>query len=123
MWLLQSGNAKQNDRMAKRTLFVALTAASLSALIFGMSAAKADALSEMASFSVFDKIDLAQHSEADVKAAHGPPMSSPRFLSNQSCYVVPRTPATEVETLRQWNPTRHRELKVFLHTDLPSSPG
>jgi hypothetical protein len=109
--------------MAKRTLVAALTAASLSPVIFGTSAAKADALSEMASFSAFDKIDLAQLSKTDVKTAHGPPMSSPRFLSVQSCYVVPRTPAKEVETLRQWNPTQHRELKVFLHTDLPSSPG
>jgi hypothetical protein len=27
-----------------------------------------------------------------------------------------------MEALRRWNPTRHRELKVFLHSDLPSNP-
>src|SRR5947207_7852512 len=25
--------------------------------------------------------------------------------------------------LRRWDPTRHRELKVFLHSDLPSNPS
>jgi hypothetical protein len=27
-----------------------------------------------------------------------------------------------LEVAKQWNPTKHRELKVFLHSDLPASP-
>jgi hypothetical protein len=50
-------------------------------------------------------------------------MSSPRFLSVQSCYVTPRAPAQEVASMRQWNPAQHREMKVFLHSDLPGSPS
>ena len=84
--------------------------------------ARADAVSELASFSIFDKIDLAQLAKSDVKTAHGPPMSNPRFLAVQSCYVVPGAPAQLIAALRRWNPTKHRELKVFLHSDLPSSP-
>jgi hypothetical protein len=84
--------------------------------------ARADAVSELASFSVFDKVDLAQLAKSDVKTAHGPPMSNPRFLAVQSCYVAPGAPAQLIAALRRWDPTRHRELKVFLHSDLPSSP-
>jgi hypothetical protein len=82
----------------------------------------ADAVSELASFSIFDKIDLAQLAKSDVKTAHGPPMSNPRFLAVQSCYVSAGSPAQQVEAFRRWDPTRHRELKVFLHSDLPSNP-
>ena len=84
--------------------------------------ARADAVSELASFSIFDKVDLAQLAKSDVKTAHGPPMGNPRFLSTQSCFVSTGSPAQQIEALRKWNPTKHRELKVFLHSDLPASP-
>jgi hypothetical protein len=83
--------------------------------------ARADALSELARFSVFDKIDIADLAKGNVKTMHGPPMSG-RFLSVQSCYVVPGSPAQHVEAISKWNPTKHRELNVFLHADLPTSP-
>lgn len=91
-------------------------------LITRSTIALADPASELAGFSVFDKIDIADLAKSDVKTVHGPPMSG-RFLSVQSCYVAPGAPAQQVEALRKWNPTKHRELKVFLHSDLPSSPG
>jgi hypothetical protein len=72
----------------------------------------------MAAFSVFDKVDLADLARSDVKTAHGPPMSVSRYLTVQSCYVAPGSPARQIEGLRQWNPTKHRELKVFLHGDV-----
>jgi hypothetical protein len=84
--------------------------------------ARADAVSELASFSIFDKVDLAQLAKSDVKTAHGPPMGNPRFLSTQSCFVSTGSPAQQIEALRKWNPTKHRELKVFLHSDLPANP-
>ncbi len=88
----------------------------------GHTIARADAVSELASFSIFDKVDLAQLAKSDVKTAHGPPMRNPRFLAVQSCYVSPGSPAQQIDALRRWDPTRHRELKVFLHSDLPSNP-
>src|SRR5256885_6224946 len=91
-------------------------------LVAGPRSACADPVSELASFSIFDKVDLAQLAKSDVKTSHGPPMRSPRFLAVQSCYVAPGSPAQQVEALRRWDATRHRELKVFLHTDLPSNP-
>ncbi|MBV9009367.1 MAG: hypothetical protein JO354_09420 [Verrucomicrobia bacterium] len=84
--------------------------------------ASADPVSELASFSVFDKIDPAQLAKNDVKTAHGPPMSNPRFLSVQSVFVMSGSPAQNLDTLRKWNPVQHGEPKVFLHGDLPASP-
>ena len=94
----------------------------VSLLRLGLAIASADAVSELASFSIFDKVDPAQLAKSDVKTAHGPPMKNPRFLAVQSCYVAPGSPAQQIEALRRWDATRHRELKVFLHTDLPSNP-
>src|SRR5438034_6392880 len=91
-------------------------------LLGGSTIVRADAVSELASFSIFDKVDLAQLAKSDVKTAHGPPMSNPRFLAVQSCYVAPGSPAQQIEASRRWDPTKHRELKVFLHSDLPSNP-
>ena len=93
------------------------------ALIGASAIARADAVSELASFSIFNNVDLAQLAKGDVKTAHGPPMRNPRFLAVQSCYVAPGSPDRQIEALRRWNPTRHRELKVFLHSDLPSNPS
>jgi hypothetical protein len=89
----------------------------------GLGIASADPLSELSSFSVFDKIDLAQLAKSEAKTAHGPPMNNPRFLSVQSVYVLPGSPAQHMEALRSWNPTEHHELKVFLHGDLSASPS
>src|SRR5215470_20129633 len=89
----------------------------------GLTTAHADAVSDLASFSIFGKVDPAQLAKSDVKTAHGPPMSNPRFLAVQSCYVaLGSSPAQQMEALRRWDATRHRELKVFLHSDLPSNP-
>src|SRR3989440_11780461 len=92
-------------------------------LIAGPRSACADPVSELASFSIFDKVDLAQLAKSDVKTAHGPPMKNSRFLAVQSCYVASGSPAQQIEALRRGNPAQHRELKVFLHSDLPPKPG
>jgi hypothetical protein len=102
---------------------VALTGVFSLMLIAGPRSACADPVSELASFSIFDKVDLAQLAKSDVKTAHGPPMKNSRFLAVQSCYVAPGSPAQQMDALRRWNPTKYRELKVFLHSDLPSNPG
>ena len=92
-------------------------------LTAGPRSACADPLSELASFSIFDTVDLAQLAKSDVKTAHGPPMKNPRFLAVQSCYVTPGSPAQQMEALRRWNPSKYRELKVFLYSDLSSNPA
>src|SRR5437588_9439644 len=79
----------------------------------------ADAASEMASFSVFDKDDLTVLAKGEPKVAHGPAMSS-RYISAQSCFDISAPPARVSEALRQWNPTRHSHLTLLIHFDLPS---
>src|SRR6476646_5882749 len=91
-------------------------------MIAGPRSACADPVSELASFSIFDKVDLAQLAKSDVKTAHGPPMKNSRFLAIQSCYVAPGSPAQQLEALRRWKPAKYREMNVFLHSDLPSNP-
>lgn len=81
----------------------------------------ADAVSDLAAFSVFAKVDIEQLAKSDVKTQHGPPMNG-RFLSVQSVYVAPGSPAQQIEAMKQWDPTKRRELKVFLHSDLPNNP-
>jgi hypothetical protein len=92
-------------------------------LIAGPRSVCADPVSELASFSIFDKVDLAQLAKSDVKTAHGPPMKNLRFLAVQSCYVAPGSPAQQMQAMRRWNPAKYRELKVFLHSDLSSNPS
>lgn len=84
--------------------------------------AAADPVTELAGFSVFDKIDINELAKGDAEVKHGPPMSG-RYLSVQSCYVVPGSPAQHAEALGQWDPTKHRELKIYLHGDLTTSAG
>src|ERR1043166_8628678 len=101
---------------------VALAGVLCLTLFAGSRSACADPVSELASFSIFDKVDLAQLAKSEVKTAHGPPMKNSRFLAVQSCYVAPGSPAQQMDALCRWNPSKYRELKVFLHSDLPSNP-
>jgi hypothetical protein len=90
-------------------------------LALSISNVFADAASELASFSVFDKVDLAALANTP-SVVHGTPMSG-SYISVQSACVIGAPPSRVADALRQWNPTRHSELKVLLHSDLPSSPG
>src|SRR5256886_722794 len=85
-------------------------------------ATAADPAAELASFSVFNNINVAELAKGEPKVAHGPAMSG-HFISAQSCFVVAGAPLRVSEALRQWNPARHSELKVLIHSDLPSSPS
>src|SRR3954466_7583001 len=53
------------------------------ALLLGLvsTLAAADPAAELASFSVFETVDLSALSKGDAKTAHGPPMNNSRFLS------------------------------------------
>src|SRR4030095_615901 len=82
-----------------RRLFT--SASILLLLLFGSSTiTRADAVSELASFSIVDKVDRAHLAKSAVKTDKGPPMSNPRFLGVQSCYVAPGAPAQLAAALR-----------------------
>src|ERR1044071_7561819 len=65
------------------------------------SNALADPVSELSSFSVFDKIDLAALAKGDPNVAHGSPMSG-RYISAQSCFIVAAPPLRVAEALSRW---------------------
>jgi hypothetical protein len=85
------------------------------------NASAADPAADLGSFSVFNNISIVDLAKGEPKVAHGPAMSG-RMISAQSCFVVAGVPARISEALRQWNPARHSELKVLIHSDLPASP-
>src|SRR5262249_46038198 len=99
-----------------------LASSAVLALLFSGVSLGADPTSEMAEFSVFGKVDLAGLAKGEVKTAAGSPMSNERYLSVQSCFVIPQPPAKVIAAMKSFNPTAHRELRVILHTDLPASP-
>lgn len=83
----------------------------------------ADPVSELAEFSVFGKVDLAVLARGEIKTATGAPMSNARHLSVQSCFVIPKTPVAVMAAMKRFDPAAHRELKVYLHGDLPAAPS
>ena len=99
-----------------RTLFLACLIA-----ISAFSVQAADPATELASFSVFDKVDVAALASGDPMVAHGIPTGG-RYISAQGCFVVAAPPLRVAEAMHNWNPSRHSELKIAIHSDLPSSP-
>ena len=98
------------------TAFATATCSAL-LLFHAGSTARADALSDLASFSAFDKVDLAQLASGDAKTVRGSAISTSRFLSVQTCWVAPGSPADVAAALRNWNPAQHAELKIILHAN------
>ena len=81
------------------------------------NAAAADPVAELAGFSVFPKVDLAQLSKGDVKPVRGGSVGGARTLFVQTAYVAPHPPDALLSKMRGWNPARHPDLKVYLHID------
>jgi hypothetical protein len=92
------------------------------ALFFPVAVLAADPVAELAKFSVFGTVSLPQLAKGEIKTGQGTPLSTGRFLAVQSCSVVPNPPAKVLATMRQFDPTAYKELKVYLHTDLPAAP-
>jgi hypothetical protein len=101
----------------KNLLFAFFLLSAVSGLL-----AAADPAADLAAFSVFNNVDINDLAGSDAKTAHGPPMTG-RYLSVQSVFVVPAPPSQVVEAMRKWDPSRHRELKVFLHRDVSAAPA
>ena len=91
----------------------------LALLAFGpVRHALADPVSDLAAFSAFENIDPAKLAGAKPLGGRGAPISFPRGLAVQSCYVLPLPLREAVAFQKEWKATRHPELKVYLHRDL-----
>jgi len=95
------------------------------ALFFPVAIQAADPVADLAKLSVFGTVNLPQLAKGEIKTGPGTPMSTGRFISVQSCFVVPNPPAKVIAAMRLFDPTAptaHREMNVYLHTDLPAAP-
>jgi hypothetical protein len=105
-------------------MMAVLLPGALGLVIFDLpSESRADGVAELTAFSAFDKIDLSELAKSDVKTAKGVPMNENRFLSVQSCYVTPGNPEQQIAALHQWDPLKHKELKVYVHVDIRPGAG
>ena len=102
----------------RRGLFLALV---FCALCTPLNSARAEPTAELASFSVFLKVDLVQLSKGESKPVRAPASGNTRQLSVQTVYVAPMPPTQVLARMRAWSPTQHSELKVFLHSDSASN--
>lgn len=96
-------------------MILRLLSAAVALSVAVASPAKADPAAELASFSVFNTVDLAQLSRGEAKVVRGVPMSTQRFQSVQSCWVSPGSPAQVAAAMKNLNPLKHPELKVIMH--------
>jgi hypothetical protein len=92
------------------------------AILFPVAVLAADPVAELAKFSVFGTVSLPQLAKGEIKTGQGTALSTGRFLSVESCFVVPNPPAKVMVAMRRFDPTAHRDLNVFLHSDLPAAP-
>ena len=83
----------------------------------------AEPFAELAAFSTLKDVTLETLAKSPVKTGRGPALSSARGLAVESCYLVRKPLAKTVELHQQWSPTRHSELKVWLHGDLSAHPA
>src|SRR4051812_25622055 len=95
-----------------RRVFVLVSAA----IITTAAETRADAVSELKSLSAFETVDLAQL-KGDAKTVRGPAMTTPRYLSVQTAWVAPGSPAQVSEAMQRWNPASHPEMKIFMHVN------
>lgn len=84
---------------------------------------RADALAELEAFSVFKQVDLEKLASGEIMTARGRVPENARDLAVESCYLVAASLAKTAEMHRQWDATRHSELKVYLHGDVGAKPS
>jgi hypothetical protein len=84
--------------------------------------ASADPLSELTAVSMFKSVDLDKLASGGVQMSRGPAMSFQRGMSVESVYVLRKPVPKALELHEQWNPSKHPELKVYLHGEFSARP-
>jgi hypothetical protein len=84
-----------------------------SALSLAALAADPGPVGSLKSFSDFQEVDLNRLLNGDVLSERGSLMDFPNGISSQTCFVVPTSAEETAKRLQSWDPSPHRELKVF----------
>jgi hypothetical protein len=87
-----------------------------------LESAMADPMSDLAAFSSFKTVNVADLAGGAVRVTRGPTMNFQRGLAVESCYVIRKPLARSAELHLKWTPLRHADLKIWLHGDLPAQP-
>jgi len=82
----------------------------------------ADPAADLATFSSLKDVNIEKLAGGAAMMGRGTPMSFPRGLAVESCYVVRKPLAKTAELHLQWNGVKHPELKVYLHGDFSGRP-
>jgi hypothetical protein len=82
----------------------------------------ADAVADLAKYSVFPQPDLGSLSSGKIVTARSPALDFSRDMSVQALYIIHQPVARTLAMHRQWNPNQHPELKLYLHHDFPTHP-
>ena len=101
--------------------FLSVAAGAL-VLAVAVDCAKADPLAELAAISTFKDVNLDKLAGGTVQIARGPAMNFPRGMAVESVYVLRKPVAKTLELHELWNPSKHPELKVYLHGELSAHP-
>jgi len=83
----------------------------------------ADPVAEIGSFSLFKAVDFSRLAKGEVLAERPPPMTFPRGLSAQFCYLVPKDLQETVALLKNFNPSQHPELNIYLFSNISPRPA
>lgn len=83
----------------------------------------ADPLAELAAFSSVKDVNVEKMAGGPAKTSRGAAMSFPRGLAVESVYVVKKPLARTAELHAAWTPSKHPELKVFIHGNLAGKPS
>jgi len=89
----------------------------------GVPRAMADPAAEITSFSVFKEVDMKKLAKGEVLAASGATMKFARGLEVETLFILPIPVAKANDTQQKWDGTRHSELKIYQHVDLPRHPS
>lgn len=84
--------------------------------------ARGDAAGDLAKYSVFSNVDPSSLAGGKILAARGPTLGNPRDLTVQALYLIHQPLPRTVQMHKDWDSTRHPELKVYLHHDFSSHP-
>ncbi len=83
----------------------------------------ADPAAEITSFSTFKEVDMKKLAKGEVIAASGSTMKMPRGLEVETLFILPLPVAKANDAQQKWDGTRHSELKIYQHVDLPRRPS
>ena len=84
----------------------------------GADGQETDPAASLKSFSDFQQVDLDRLLGGEIISERGSLMKFPSGMSTQLCFAVPTAAAETAKRLQEWDPSPHKQLKVFAFRSL-----